>query len=235
MGRHQGEADVTTIAAITWERSGEWAAAICVIAVLSLLWRENLLYRAAEHILLGLATGFLVTVTWFEFLRPKWWEPLQQSWITGDGSGVFIGLLALSLGLCWYGVYFKKTEFLMRLVLGVVVGASAGQALRNQFTQQMPVLVSTFRSPIVISEGNVQAWISLENILFLIAVITVLLYFFFTFRQDSPRWQFVRSIGRFWLMVGFGAYFGNTIMTRLAVFIERIWFVVNDFLLGFSK
>lgn len=226
---------MTPLAAITWERAGEWAAALCVIAVLSLLWRENLLYRAAEHLLLGLATGFLVTVTWFEFLRPKWWNPLAQSWAAGDTGGVFVGLLALTLGLCWYGVYHKKTEWLMRLVLGVVIGASAGQALRNQFTQQMPVLASTFRSPIVIQDGAAQPLPSLENVIFLMAVGTVLLYFFFTFKQDSPRWQLVRNVGRFWLMVGFGAYFGNTIMTRLAVFIERVWFVVNDFFLGFTK
>jgi hypothetical protein len=223
------------LAEITWERAGEWAAAVSVVAVLSLMWRENLLYRIAEHLLLGLATGFLVTVTWFEFLRPKWWDPLTQSWASGDTSGVFLGLLALTLGLCWYGVYFKKTEWLMRLVLGVVIGASAGQALRNQFTQQMPVLASTFRSPLVIQDGAAQPLPSLENVIFLVAVCTVLLYFFFTFRQESPRWTLVRSVGRFWLMVGFGAYFGNTIMTRLAVFIERVWFVVNDFLLGFGR
>jgi hypothetical protein len=39
----------------------------------------------------------------------------------------------------------------------------------------------------------------------------------------------VSRMGRFWLMVGFGVYFGNTIMTRLSVLIERVWFVVDDF------
>jgi len=33
-------------------------------------------------------------------------------------------------------------------------------------------------------------------------------------------------------MVGFGAYVGNTVMTRPAVLIERVWFVVNDFFSG---
>lgn len=223
------------IAEITWERTGAWLAAISVVAVLSLLWRPNAAYRTAEHALLGLATGFLVSVTWFEFLLPKWWIPLTESWREGVLSGVIGGMAALTLGLCWYGVYFRKTEWLMRLVLGIVVGASAGQAIRNQFTQQMPVLVSTFRSPVVIEEGQVLAWPSITNTLFLLAVVTVLLYFFFTFQQDSPRWRMARAVGRFWLMVGFGAYFGNTIMTRLAVLIERVWFVVDEFIRGFFR
>jgi hypothetical protein len=216
-----------------WDRVGAWLAALSVLAVLSLLWRPNVAYRIAEHALLGLATGFLVSVTWFEFLLPKWWLPLSESWSQGVASGVAGGIAACALGLCWYGVYFRRTEWLMRLVLGIVVGASAGQAIRNQFTQQMPVLVSTFRSPIVIEEGRALAGPSITNTLFLLAVVTVLLYFFFTFQQDSPRWRAARAVGRFWLMVGFGAYFGNTIMTRLAVLIERVWFVVDELVRGF--
>ncbi len=225
----------TLIAQFTLERTGQWIAMLCVIAILSLLWKENKLYRAGEHILLGLSVGFLTAVTWFEFLKPKWYEPLVSAFQTNDLGNIIFGISALFLGLCWYGMYFKKTEWLMRLVLGVVIGAGAGQAIRNQFTQQMPVITSSFKSPLVVQEGTVNISQSLSNTLFLIAIATVLLYFFFSFEVKSPFMKSAGRIGRFWLMVGFGAYFGNTVMTRLAVLIERVWFVADDFARGFIK
>src|SRR5438105_1244551 len=139
---------------MTFNRVGEWIAAFAVIAILSLLWRENRFYRIGEHVLLGLTVGFVAAATWVELLGPKWWDPLQESISNGDAGRIFFGVSALALGLCWYGLYFKKTEWLARLVLGVVLGASAGQALKNNFTQQMPIVASSFRSPIVISAGG---------------------------------------------------------------------------------
>jgi hypothetical protein len=215
---------------VTFDRVGEWIAAFCVLAILSLLWKENRLYRIAEHLLLGLTVGFTAAATWVELLQPRWLAPWREAIGSGDIGGIIFGGSALALGLCWYGLYFKKGEWLMRLVLGVVLGAGAGQALRNNFTQQMPIVATSFKSPIVIQEGaRFDLWGSINNSLFLVALISVLVYFFFVFEQRSAAMRGVSRMGRFWLMVGFGVYFGNTIMTRLSVLIERVWFVVDDF------
>jgi hypothetical protein len=211
-----------------FERWGDGIAALATLAVLSLLWRENPLYRVAEHLLLGLAVGFAFVVSWFEFLYPKWWYPWMASLEGREWTGIFGGAFALALGMCWYGLYFRRTAWLMRLVLGVVVGASAGQAIRNQFTQQMPIVVSSFRSPLVVKEGGWSPWDSLNNVIFLVALLSVLLYFFFSFEQKSRFIRWGSRLGRFWLMAAFGAFFGNTVMTRLAVLIERVWFVARD-------
>lgn len=209
-------------------RFGEWIAALATLAVLSLLWRENPFYRIAEHLLLGLAVGFAFVVSWFEFLYPRWWEPWMMSFREGRWTGIIGGAFALGLGLCWYGLYFRRTAWLMRLVLGVVVGASAGQAVKNHFTQQMPIVISSFRSPIAVEEGVWSPWATLNNVIFLTALLTVLLYFFFSFEQRSGLVRAGSRLGRFWLMAAFGAFFGNTVMTRLAVLIERVWFVARD-------
>ncbi len=213
---------------------GGWVAALCVLMILSLLWKENRIYRIGESLLLGLTVGFTFAVTWFEFLKPKWWDPWTRNFGTLGTSdiawtGILGGGFALALGLCWYGMYFKRTEWLMRLVLGVVVGAGAGQAIKNQFTQQMPVVTASFRSPIVVHEGSVSAPQSINNTIFLVALISVMLFFFFSVDHKSAIMRAISKSGRFWLMIGFGAYFGNTVMTRLSALIERIWFVVHQF------
>lgn len=213
---------------------GGWIAALCVLMILSLLWRENRVYRVGESLLLGLTVGFTFAASWFEFLKPRWWDPWMENLSSLGGAeamwtGILGGAFALGLGLCWYGMYFKKTEWLMRLVLGVVIGAGAGQTIKNQFTQQMPVVTASFRSPIVIQEGHVSMSQSLNNTIFLVALISVMLFFFFSIDHKSAIMRAVSRSGRFWLMIGLGAYFGNTVMTRLSALIERVWFVVHQF------
>lgn len=200
-------------------------SAACIIAVLTLLWKENRVYRFAEHLLVGLTVGFGFAATWFEYLKPNWWDPWKESKTVGE---FLFGFMALLLGLCWYGMYFKKTEWLMRVALGIVSGAAAGQAIRNQFTQTMPVLTDSFRSPIVISDGTLQSSESINNTIFLLVLLPTLCYFFFSFDFKSKGMLMVSRIGRFWLMVGFGAYFGNTLMTRLSALIERVWFLMDE-------
>jgi len=213
---------------------GGWIAAFCVLMILSLLWKENRVYRIGESLLLGLTVGFTFAISWFEFLKPKWWDPWTQNLATIGSAdiawtGIVGGAFALALGLCWYGMYFKKTEWVMRLVLGVVIGAGAGQAIKNQFTQQMPVVTASFRSPIVIQEGSVSAPQSINNTIFLVALISVMIFFLFSIDHKSAAMRAISRSGRFWLMIGFGAYFGNTVMTRLSALIERVWFVVQQF------
>jgi hypothetical protein len=191
------------------------------------------MYRVGESLLIGLTVGFTFAATWFDLLKPKWYDPYvaglesvgsaEVAWTTILG-----GSAILLLGACWYGMYFKRTEWLMRIVLGVVLGAGAGQAIRNNFTQQMPVVQASFKSPIVIDEGRVSVAGSVNNTIFLVALLSVLLFFFFSLDHRTAIMRAVSRIGRFWLMIGLGAYFGNTIMTRLSALIERVWFVVQQ-------
>jgi hypothetical protein len=56
----------------------------------------------------------------------------------------------------------------------------------------------------------------------------VLTYFLFSFEH---RWTPIRGsvkIGRLMLMVSFGAFFGNTVMTRLAVLLQRLEFLMFE-------
>ena len=60
-----------------------------------------------------------------------------------------------------------------------------------------------------------------------LGTITVLLYFFFSKAHTGVYGKFV-SIGKWFMMVGFGASFGLTVMARISLLIGRIQFLVND-------
>jgi hypothetical protein len=82
-----------------------------------------------------------------------------------------------------------------------------------------------------------QAMVPIENInlaLIFIGTITVLLYFFFSKAHTGIYGQFV-NVGKWFMMIGFGASFGLTVMARISLLIGRIQFLVNDVFLALKQ
>lgn len=71
---------------------------------------------------------------------------------------------------------------------------------------------------------------AVSNIIFLITLLSVLTYFLFSFEQKGKFINGFTKLGRWLLMVGFGAMFGSTVMGRFALLIDRMYFVVVEFL-----
>jgi len=207
-----------------------WLSAVSTLAIFSFLYRDNRAFRLAEHVLLGLGVGFTVAASITGILLPKWWTPLREGVLTGRSGDVLFGILALLLGLMWYGVYHKRTVWLSRIVIGLTVGAGAGIAFKAEIGDKLPQIAASFKSPYVRPAESTVYNNSLSNIVFLVALFSVLSYFFFSIEHKGGVLQKSSRLGRFFLMVTFGIFFGNTIMTRLAVFIERIWFLLGDWL-----
>jgi hypothetical protein len=70
----------------------------------------------------------------------------------------------------------------------------------------------------------------INNILFVVILLSVLTYFTFSYEQRGPVKR-VAIWGRWFLMIGLGAIFGNTVMARMALLIGRIYYLLNDWLM----
>ena len=53
-------------------------------------------------------------------------------------------------------------------------------------------------------------------------------YFFFSFEHKHVVVQRTAAAGRWFLMIGFGAIFGATVMGRMTLFIGRLNFILTD-------
>jgi hypothetical protein len=231
-----------------YEEVGIWVSAFCTLAVFSFLYRENPIYRTAEHLMLGTSIGYNLGATITDILRPTWWIPTIEGFRTGDFGAIFFGVTALVFGLSWYGLFHPRTHWLSRTTMGLVMGAGAGLAIKQQFVLNVPQVTASFKPPIVLNDfGTVDPGASINNIIFLVALLLTINFFFFSLdhsRKVSERVQRLLDAlpswlrgplaflcmffsGRFWLMLAFGVFFGNTVMTRLSVFIERVWFLVE--------
>jgi len=206
-----------------------WAAAIATLGVYTILHRENPISRLFEHIFVGLSAGYLLVATWTLNLEGKWWAPMihERRWYW---------IFAPIVGLLFYFIYSRRLAWLARLVMGLFIGAASGTFFRQFFPLFAPQVTASFKSVRAQAGMNLQEFffaVVLQNWLFVIILVTVLSYFFFSVPHEG---RFGRNlgraslVGRWFLMIAFGAMFGNTVMARLSLFIGRMSFLLHDWL-----
>ena len=207
-----------------------WVGAICTIALYSALYKENRFYRLFEHIFLGLATGFLVAQTWTDVLLPKWWKPM---WDEGRWYFIFIAIF----GAFYYFIFSQKHSWISRIIIGFYLGVASGQAFQVYANDFWPQIQASFKpiiphGAVTIAGKAVKALSpadAVNNIIFMVIVFCVMMYFFFSFEQKNPIVKSSAKLGRWMMMFTFDAIFGATIMARLALLIDRIDYLLNEF------
>ena len=207
--------------------------ALGTMAILSLVFKENRFYRVFEHIFLGLALGYDLEFTWTTILRPLFWDPMvvdgQWSWI-----------MTVPVGLMFYGIYTQRFAWMSRVIFGIFFGLAAGTVFQDFAGRVIPQVTKSFLPkkslippPPVPGDPHAllhQISFVLNNFLFLGIVVSVLVYFLFAFEQKNKAVLQTAQIGRWVLMFAFGAIFGSTIMTRMALLIDRMYFIFHDWL-----
>ena len=182
-----------------------WVGALSTLALYSVLYRENPVYRFAEHVFLGLATGYGLYVVWDEILFKLWFTPLftQHYWAW---------ILALVAGLMYYTVYSKRFSWMSRLVMVTMMGLAAGLSFREFFGQYVPQIGASFKPLVVLSktpagalDPAASAFGTFTNILFVVCLLSVMTYFFFAFEQRNKAVQGTARLGRWLMMIAFGA------------------------------
>jgi len=198
-----------------------WIAATCTLAIYTILYRENPVFRLFEHLFLGVATGYGVQVIITTIIVPKWWNPLfhdrQWYWI-----------FALLIGVMFYFVFSKRLTWIARWAMGLVIGATAGLGIMGFVTEFIPQMKSAIKPVVQFNHSGV-VW-NLNNLLMFITLITVMSYFFFSIEHKRPALAGSAKLGRWLLMIAFGAIFGNTVMARVSLFIDRMQFLLVDWL-----
>jgi hypothetical protein len=210
---------------------------IGTIAIFSFLIKENSLYRAFEHIFIGVAAGIGPVLVLRDFLWPQIVDPMLGNAITAYPDGTFSGqyqplyllyLCPMALGLLYYTIYSRKYAWLSKIAIGISLGASGALAIRGFFAEVIPQIASSFKPVLVWKDDAFRGIESLNNSLFVIILLLVLNYFFFTLGRKDSLQSRTAGWGRPLLMVCFGAFFGSTVMARLALLVERVQFISRD-------
>lgn len=192
-----------------------WVEVFFTLAIFSMIFKDNPVYRFAEHLFVGLAAGHAI-VMGVNTLRSTAWNPAVQ-------QGKVQLFVPLILGALLYTRYIKSISWMSRypVVLMLVVGSALGMrgAVQAQFLDQ---IVATFK-----------ALTSLDAVIILVGVIGTLAFFFFTSsytRLLKGPLAWLPQIGRTTMMIAFGASFGNAVMGRMVLLIARVKFLMADWL-----
>ena len=108
--------------------------------------------------------------------------------------------------------------------MGFLVGIGTGMAIRGTIGSQ---IVEQIRATLIAPN-------TFNNIVIIVGVLTTMAYFFFSWEQKGILGPAAR-LGRIIMMVTFGASFGNTVMGRMSLLIDRLQFLLLQWLQVFGK
>jgi len=222
-----------------WDGLTVFIGGVATLAIFSFLIKENPFYRFFEHVFIGIAAGLGTVVTVKNFLWPKLLLPLFGLDIIEFPDGTYssdydirilLYLVPMAFGLLYYFLYSKRYGWLAKLPIGFTLGMGGGLAFKGFFNEMMPQIFSSFKPMLVFESGGVNWMQSFEHIFFIFTLLAVMYYFFFTFRPAGIVGEKFSLSGRWMLMVCFGAFFGSTVMARMALLVERLQFLINDWI-----
>lgn len=198
---------------------GIWVAAALTLAMYSFLWKENPVYRMAEYLYVGMAAGYGVIVTIDSYVRPT----IKNDLMT---KGDYIVLIPIFIGILIYARYFRSIAYLSRWTMAFWLGIGSGMVLTRNFK---PFFIQQITATFKPLWGTKTVGVAIDNWLIVLGVVATLMYFFFTTKRVGVL-DHGAKVGRWVMMVAFGAAFGNTVMARVSLFIGRMQFLLADWL-----
>jgi len=204
-----------------YEIIGIWVAAIFTLAIYSFLYKENPLYRLAEHLVVGISMGYSIVIAYTRVLLPRLIEPLAagENWLL---------LVPGLLGILYITRFFPKIAWLSRYPIAFVMGTAMGVGF--PLSMKALVLRQLEATMLPVYESGMSIDLVIGNIILILGTLAALIYFFFS--KPHKGWFFGTGsrIGIWVIMVGFGATFGFTVMGRVSLLIGRIQFLLVDWL-----
>ena len=209
------------ILAADWTGLGIIVAAGLTLALYSFLYKDNPLFKVAEHVFVGVAAAYVFGQNWY----PTIYGEVIAEWTDlGKGETPNWWLLAPTvLGLLMLTRFSLRFGWLSRYAFAFFVGLGAGLTIPRYISSFILAQVEPTLQPLTWS------WDGLDLLIVLVGVIGVLVYFFFSVEHTGAA-GYVSKVGIWFLMVSFGASFGYTIMARVSLLIGRVTFLLDDWL-----
>ncbi len=201
---------------------GTWVAALLTLAIFSFLYKDNPYYKFAEHLMVGVSAGYWVLILGYTAFYPKVVQTLQ--------AGQWWYIIPTLLGLLMWSRLFKGWAWVSRYPLAIYIGITSGVAITLEMKAK--VIEQLYGSIDLVTQmhsANAGTALTINNLIILIGVVTALIYFFFS-KEHKGATGVMAKIGIGVLMIGFGASFGFTVMARVSLLIQRLQFLMFDWI-----
>lgn len=187
-----------------------WIAALGTVAVLSFVIKENPGYRVAESLLIGTSAAHAFVMGVINIRRLAVNPLLEGKWLM---------IIPIILGLLLFTRLSKQLMWLSLYPISFIVGLGLGMTLRGAIFAQFLSQIKATMVPLN----------SINNLIIIVGTTAVLLFFYFTRERKGLFGSYVR-IGRWIMMVAFGATFGDSVMMAMTLLIGRLQFLYGNWL-----
>lgn len=218
------------IANIGIEQLGVIVGFVATLMVFSYLLGDNLLYRLAVYVFVGISAAFIAIVTWENVVAPWLARTMIDGLNRGDILSAILGVIPLLLGVL---LLFKTSPRLGgfgNIALAFIVAVGTAVAIAGALTGTLiPLALSTGADS---DPDNTLGAVNL--IVMFVGVICSLLHFQYLARRTPAgvirRGLALRTlglVGHVFIVVTLGALYATAILSSLTVFTERLSFLLN--------
>src|SRR6266545_4138211 len=202
---------------------GAWVAVGLTLFIFSFLYKDNPLFKLAENLYVGVSVGYTIVKTYDTVIVQLIWKPIVE-------NGEWALLIPVAIGTLMLTRYVPKAAWISRYAFAFIVGVGSGLAIPRTISSFILKQIEDTVRPMLMlvpGEGVTFTWSllnpasSLNTIIILVGVSSVLFYFFFSVEHTGPG-KVVARTGILFLMIAFGAAFGYTVMARMSLLIGRL-------------
>ena len=204
---------------------GIWIGGFLTLAIMSFLYKDNPIYKAAEAIFIGVSAGYWAVYMYFNVV-----DPLL---ITNLMKGKVLYFVPLLLGLMMLARLLPSIGWISRWPMAFIIGITAGlnftAFLASDVIGQIDGAIKSLN---VWGDGTAMGFLlssGFSNTIASIGVISTLVYFFFS-KEHKGLFGKTASVGILFIMVAFGGSFGYTVMARISLLIGRMDFIFTTWL-----
>ncbi|MEO5986369.1 MAG: hypothetical protein ABIW50_04385 [Candidatus Limnocylindria bacterium] len=197
---------------------GTWVAATLTLVVLGSLLGERRMFGWSQHLLAGLATGFLALIALREVIAPRLLEPLAADPAGRPELWGGVALVAVAAAAPW--LPRRVTAVPASIAIGALAAFALAGAVIGTLLPQLDAAIVRPGSDLGATVVGVIG-----------AVVTGLVLIGFV--HGVPRGRILTSaagVGRWLLVAGIGAWLGYLVLSRLILLIDRIGFLLGEWL-----
>ena len=242
----------------TPEGLGIWIAAFLTLCIFSFLYKDNPFYKFAEHLFVGVSTGYYISIYYWNTLKPNLIDELRKGFSAlGEGNvqkafgldenGSIIAephlrmIVPLMLGIFIFLIFIsRKNAWLSRISFAWYIGVASGIAIPASMATRVLIQAQgsvrdfcIFNASCANAAGldpqTATTSLWINSALLLIGTLCAVAYFFFSLPSKGVL-KAMNKVGIYFLMISFGASFGYTVMARISLLIGRFQFLFYDWL-----
>ncbi len=204
--------------------------AFLTLSVFSFLYKDNPMYKFAEHLFVGVSAGYFVIILWHNGLVTNLYERLA------DGHIYFLWLDSAKwwyifpaiLGIMMFTRFSRKWSWVSRWPVALYIGIATGLAIplemANRVNRQLYAMMEPINWGSFFGSGWLDMGAGYSDIIIFVGTVSALIYFYFS-KAHTGVFGSAAKLGIWTLMLGFGASFGFTVMARISLLINRIQFL----------